>query len=82
MLWRILVRTQRQSSVEARSNPVWHCTPASSATAQRLGLNRRIIQRGKPYRFQRRTADAYLTSNWPRRGSLWLLTNLLTYLRR
>ena len=35
-------------------------------TAQRLDLNRRIIQRGRPYHFQHRAVEAYLTSNWPR----------------
>ena len=35
-------------------------------TAQRLDLNRLIIQRGRPYRFQHRAVEAYLTSNWPR----------------
>lgn len=35
-------------------------------TAQRLDLNRRIIQRGRPYRFQHRAVEAYLTSAWPR----------------
>lgn len=35
-------------------------------TAQRLDLNRRIIQRGRPYRFHNRAIEAYLTSDWPR----------------
>ena len=34
-------------------------------TAQRLDLTRRIIQRGRPYRFQHRAVGAYLTSGWP-----------------
>ncbi|WP_315583389.1 AAA family ATPase [Actinomyces viscosus] len=35
-------------------------------TAQRLDITRRIIRRGRPYRFQHRAVEAYLTSNWPR----------------
>lgn len=34
-------------------------------TAQRLNLTRRIVQRGRPYRFQNRAVEAYLTSDWP-----------------
>ena len=34
-------------------------------TAQRLDLTRRIIRRGRPYRFQHRAVGAYLTSDWP-----------------
>ena len=34
-------------------------------TAQRLDRTRRIIRRGKPYRFQHRAVEAYLTSTWP-----------------
>ena len=37
-------------------------------TAQRLDLTRRIIQRGRPYRFQHRAVGAYLTSEWPEVG--------------
>ena len=35
-------------------------------TSQRLDVVRGIIQRGKPYRFQHRAVEAYLTSDWPR----------------
>jgi len=41
-------------------------TTDAGPTAQRLDLSRRIIQRGRPYRFQHRAVEAYLTSNWPR----------------
>ncbi|WP_126383160.1 AAA family ATPase [Actinomyces howellii] len=34
-------------------------------TAQRLDLTRRIIRRGRPYRFRHRAIEAYLTSQWP-----------------
>ena len=34
-------------------------------TAQRLDRTRRIIHRGRPYRFQHRAVEARLTSNWP-----------------
>jgi hypothetical protein len=34
-------------------------------TAQRLDRARRIIHRGRPYRFQHRAVEARLTSNWP-----------------
>ncbi len=34
-------------------------------TAQRLDRTRRIIRRGRPYRFQHRAVEAYLTSTWP-----------------
>lgn len=34
-------------------------------TAQRLDLTRRIIRRGRPYRFRHRAIEAYLTSDWP-----------------
>ena len=37
-------------------------------TAQRLDLTRRIIRRGRPYRFQHRAVGAYLTSEWPEVG--------------
>lgn len=40
-------------------------TTDAGPTAQRLDRTRRIIQRGKPYRFQHRAVEAYLTSNWP-----------------
>lgn len=34
-------------------------------TAQRLDRARRIIHRGRPYRFRHRAVEARLTSNWP-----------------
>lgn len=34
-------------------------------TAQRLDRTRRIIHRGRPYRFRHRAVEARLTSNWP-----------------
>mgnify|MGYP000908544098 CR=1 FL=1 len=34
-------------------------------TAQRLDRARRIIHRGRPYRFRHRAVEAHLTSNWP-----------------
>ena len=37
-------------------------------TAQRLDLTRRIVRRGKHYRFQHRAVGAYLTSEWPEVG--------------
>ena len=39
---------------------------AAGPTSQRLDVVRGIIQRGKPYRFQHRAVEAYLTSDWPR----------------
>lgn len=43
------------------------CEKATDAgpTAQRLDRTRRIIHRGRPYRFQHRAVEARLTSNWP-----------------
>lgn len=43
------------------------CEKATDAgpTAQRLDRARRIIHRGRPYRFQHRAVEARLTSNWP-----------------
>jgi len=35
-------------------------------TAQRLDTMRGVIDRGKPYTFRHRAAEAYLTSGWPR----------------
>ena len=40
-------------------------TTDAGPTAQRLDRTRRIIRRGKPYRFQHRAVEAYLTSTWP-----------------
>ncbi|QPL05667.1 MULTISPECIES: AAA family ATPase [Actinomyces] len=37
----------------------------AGTTARRLDLNRRIVQRGKPYSFRHRAIGAYLTSDWP-----------------
>ena len=34
-------------------------------TAQRLDMTRRIILRGRKYRFRHRAVEAYLTSDWP-----------------
>jgi len=34
-------------------------------TAQRLDRTRGIIRRGRPYRFQHRAVEAYLTATWP-----------------
>ena len=34
-------------------------------TAQRLDRTRRIIHRGRPYRFRHRAVEARLTSDWP-----------------
>ena len=34
-------------------------------TAQRLDRARRIIHRGRPYRFRHRAVEARLTSDWP-----------------
>ena len=43
------------------------CEKATDAgpTAQRLDRARRIIHRGRPYRFRHRAVEARLTSNWP-----------------
>ena len=43
------------------------CEKATDAgpTAQRLDRARRIIHRGRPYRFRHRAIEARLTSNWP-----------------
>ena len=43
------------------------CEKATDAgpTAQRLDRTRRIIHRGRPYRFRHRAVEARLTSNWP-----------------
>lgn len=39
---------------------------AAGPTSQRLDTVRGIIRRGKPYTFQHRAVEAFLTSEWPR----------------
>lgn len=40
-------------------------TTDAGPTSQRLDLARGIIRRGRPYSFQHRAVEAYLTSQWP-----------------
>ena len=41
-------------------------TTDAGPTSQRLQVTRGLIRRGKPYSFQHRAVEAYLTSDWPR----------------